>query len=143
MKKNKSDAINFENISNLVSLEAFEQIKTFVLRNGDRQTYRNYDNNNPHYQFEDFEVFLASDIGQSNINNDPKISDFNQLTIADWEADIRYYTLIIVREGDLEANKVWVKSGMQEKQVYLVDTSHKGLTIMKDHLQKYIKQINK
>lgn len=88
--------MDFTNITYLITLEEFEKTKEFILEKGDKMTYRNYDNNNPHYKFSDFDVFLGADIGQRNINNDPKISNFNQLTISDWNSDIRYYELIIV-----------------------------------------------
>lgn len=140
MNKNVKST-DFENISNLLSTHEFEQIKKFILEKGDRRTYRNIDNNNPHYSFNNFDVFLASDVGQRNINNDPEISDFNQVTIADWESDIIYYQLIIVRKGDLKKRKAWLREGMKEEQIYLVDIYGKGINIMKDKLLYYLRKI--
>jgi len=131
----------FTNISDLVSYDMFEKIKDFILKQGHRMTYRNYDNNNPHYQFESFDVFLGADMGQGNMNNDPEISDFNQLTVADWEADICYYSLIIVRKGDLKPSKAWVLPTMKEGEVYLVDYYEKGLDTMRHHLLTYLEAI--
>ena len=60
-KKMEEDLnIRFVNISNLMSFEAFEKAKAFILECGDRgkKLFRNYDNNNPHYEFVNFDVFL-------------------------------------------------------------------------------------
>lgn len=141
--KNLDEQMNFTNITNQIDANEFEKIKKFILNNGDKMTYRNFDNNNPHYKFENCDIFLGSDIGQKNINNDPQISDFNQLTIADWNSDIKYYELIIVRKGSLKENKAWIKKGMEDNQVYLLDNYDKGLKLMKKQLQDYLKQINK
>lgn len=131
------------NVSHLISYDEFEQAKDFILANGDRMTYRNYDNNNPHFRFDSFDVFLGADIGQGNINNDPAMSDFNQLTLVDWESSIQYYNLVIVRKGDLAQGKAWLMTGMEEGEVYLTDHYDKGLTIMKDHLSAYLESIQK
>lgn len=141
MKNIISIESDFEDISDLISMMEFEQIKNFVLKNGNRQFYRNIDSNNPHYKFEDFDVFLAADIGQKNINNDPDISDFNDLTIRTMNFSIRYYKLIIVREGDLKNNKAWILDGMKENKVYLVSTYNKEMEVMKKNLPKYLAQI--
>ncbi|MBT6567328.1 MAG: hypothetical protein HON19_00270 [Flavobacteriales bacterium] len=141
LKRNKDLSMDFTNITYLITLEEFEKTKEFILEKGDKMTYRNYDNNNPHYKFPDFDVFLGADIGQRNINNDPKISNFNQLTISDWNSDIRYYELIIVRKGDIKTKKARIKKGMNEERVYLVDVYGKGLELMEKKLSNYLKQI--
>ncbi len=143
--------IRFVNISNLMSFEAFEKAKGFILKCGDRgkKLFRNYDNDNPHYEFVNFDVFLGSDIGQRNINNDPNISDFNEFTIADWHSklsrnsNIVYYKLVIVRPGDIKNKKQWIIEGMKENEVYLVDFDDNELELMKNNLQYYLKQIEK
>lgn len=132
---------DFEDISDLISMMEFEQIKNFVLKNGNRQFYRNIDSNNPHYKFEGFDVFLGADIGSRNINNDPDISDFNDLTIMTMNSSVIYYNLIIVREGDLKNNKAWILDGMKENKVYLVSTYNKEMEVMKKNLPKYLAQI--
>ncbi|WP_157814136.1 hypothetical protein [Olleya sp. Bg11-27] len=81
--------MNFTNVSDVISFEEFEQIKAFILKNGDKMIFRNFDNNNPHYKYVNCDVFLGADIGQRNINNDPDISDFNQLTIKNRKANIK------------------------------------------------------
>ncbi|WP_308993734.1 hypothetical protein QLS71_015130 [Mariniflexile litorale] len=133
--------MNFKNITSQIDTNEFEKIKTFILKNGDKMTYRNFDSNNPHYKFENCDAFLGSDIGQKNIHNDPEISDFNQLTIADWNSDVKYYELIIIRKGSLKENKAWVRKGMKENHVYLVDDDGKGLELIENNLPNYLKRI--
>ncbi|MDD7887663.1 hypothetical protein [Flavivirga sp. 57AJ16] len=135
--------MNFKNVTSQIDTNEFEEIKNFILNNGDKMTYRNIDSNNPHYKFENCDAFLNSDIGQKNINNDQKISDFNELTIRDWNSDIKYYHLIIIRKGSLKEHKSWVKKGMEEDQIYLVDVYDEGLQLMKNNLTDYLKQIKK
>ena len=132
---------NFTDISDSFSTEEFEKTKEFVLKNGEERTYRNFDNNNPHYQFSNCEVYFGADIGQRNINNDPEISDFNQLTIANRDAHIQYYELIIVRKDDLKVGKSWLKEEMKEHHVYLVDTYGVGLELLINNLPVYLCQI--
>lgn len=134
---------NFTDITNLISLKEFEKIKEFVLKNGGRKSYRNFDSNNPHYRFLNCDVYFGADIGQKNIQNNPELSDFNELTIADWNSTIRYYELIIVRQGDIKAKKAWLQKGMIEQRVYLVDTYGKGLELIKNNLSSYLTQIKK
>lgn len=140
-KKNTKN--NFINVTDFIEILEFKKIKEFILEKGDKMTYRNFDNNNPHYQFENFDVFLGSEIGQKNINNNPEISDFNQLTIFDANSNVRYYELILVKKGDLKKEKYWIKKGMKEEQVYLVDSYNKGLNLMKGNLSNYLKKIRK
>ena len=139
--KNLKQQMNFKNVTNQIDTNEFEKIKKFILKNGDRKTYRNFDGKNPHYKFENCDIFLGSDIGQKNIYNDPEISDFNQLTITDQNSDIRYYELIIVRKGSLTQNKAWIRKGMEENQVYLVDNYDIGLELMAKNLTDYLKRI--
>lgn len=142
-KNNENLSMSFTPISTIVPPIKFEKIQRFILKNGDRRTYRNFDNHNPHYKFSNCEVFLGADIGQRNGTNDPAISNFNQLTITDYDATLRYYELIIVRKGDLEAEKAWIREGMEEEQVYLVDVYGKGLALLKNNLPIYLEQIEK
>lgn len=132
---------NYEDVSNLVSYNEFEQIKNFILEKGDKKTYRNFDGDNPHYKFGNFDVFLGADIGQRNITNDPDISDFNQLTIMDWKSEFTYTKVIIVREGDIKNNKQWILEGMEEGKVYLVHVHNGEINILKNNLSKYLEKI--
>lgn len=68
-------------------LENFQKIKNFILQNGDRKTYCNRWNNNPHYGFPDFEAFLdpgpidpVNDLRWS-LSCDPSLTEFDTLVI--------------------------------------------------------------
>lgn len=137
------DTKNYEDVSNLISYNEFEQIKKFILEKGDKKTYRNFEGDNPHYKFGTFDVFFGADIGQRNITNDPNVSDFNELTIADWETEDTYTELIIVRDGDLKNDKEWIMDGMKEGKVYLVDVRNGEINILKNNLSKYLEKIRK
>lgn len=126
--------MHFIKITNQFSAEDFEKVKSLILKEGNRKTYRNFDNNNPYYDFMKFEAYLASDIGQQNINNDSKVSDFNVLTLKDED---QYYEIIVVRTGDIKAKKKGIVNGMQENEVYLTDYSQKDLHIIPGQLIGY------
>ena len=126
--------IKFLTITNQFSVEDFEQVKNFILKEGNQKTYRNFDNNNPYYDFKKFAAYLASDIGQQNINNDPKLSDFNTLTLKD---DDQYYEIIIVRTEDIKAKKKGIVNGMKENEVYLTDYGRNGLDKIPNQLIMY------
>ncbi len=64
-----------------VSVESFDRIVRFILERGDRLTWCNRFNTNPHYAFSNFDAFLNPDVGQKNINCDPALSGFDNLTI--------------------------------------------------------------
>lgn len=137
--------MDFKKITHLITYNEFEAIKEFILKNGNRVLFRNYDNNNPHYKLKNCDLFLGADIGQKNINNNPNISDFNELIIADRSSNaaIQYYKIIIVRKGDLKKEKTHLVKAMKEEQVYLIDTSKKGLLLMEEKLPIYLKEIQK
>lgn len=124
----------FVKITNQFSVEDFEKVKSFILKEGNRKTYRNFDNNNPYYDFKKFAAYLASDIGQQNINNDPKVSDFNRLTLKDED---QYYEIIIVRNGDIKAKKKGIVNGMLENEVYLTDYGRNDLDKIPNQLIIY------
>ena len=71
----------------------FEVIKRFVLKKGDRQTYCSMYNQNPHFRFEGFDVYLNPDAGQQNINCDPGLSDFDELVVHDERVPGEYFSV--------------------------------------------------
>ncbi len=91
--------------SDVLTPHNFLCIKEFVLAYGDRQTYCNMYNNNPHYQFEDFSVYLDPERGQFNINCDPNLSDFNEIVIRTSES-VYQYCQVGISEGPNEILKV-------------------------------------
>ncbi|WP_430907688.1 hypothetical protein [Maribacter sp. 2-571] len=42
------------------SAKDFKRIRNFIFKNGDRKTFRNFDNHNPHYRFNGFDVYLGT-----------------------------------------------------------------------------------
>lgn len=127
---------DYSKISDQFSEKDFERVKSFILEKGNRKTYRNYDNNNPYYNFGKFQVYLGADTGQTNINNDPKVSDFNEMTLKD---DNQYYKILIIRKGDIDASKKGILNGMDENEVYFVDVYQLGLEKNLDVLSSYLK----
>lgn len=66
-----------------LTVAAFTRVKRYILARGDRRTYCNMFNLNPHVSCDGFEAYLHPDVGQRNINCDPALSDFDRLVIQD------------------------------------------------------------
>lgn len=96
---NQGNMPDFTNITNNFSESQFDELKRFILKKGDRQSYRNFDSKNPHYKIGNANLYLNAEIGQENRNNEATLSDFNEITIND--AKCRY-TIRLVRKGDLK-----------------------------------------
>lgn len=139
-KMNSKTQNHFIKITNQFSMQDFERVKNFILKEGNQKTYRNFDNNNPYYDFKKFEVYLASDIGQKNINNDPELSDFNTMTLKN---DNQYYEIIAVKKGYIKAMKKGIESGMTENEVYLTDYDQNALDKIPDQLIGYFQDMLK
>ncbi len=134
------DKHKYVEITDDFSPKQFEFVKQFILENGDRQTYRNIDSNNPHYSFEGINVYLNSEHRNGNI--DQKISEFNEITIRDFGATIQYYTIRIVRQGDIANPKIHIDNAMQENKVYLMNDYGEDIQFMKKALIGiYLKKI--
>lgn len=65
----------------ILKASSFNRIKDFVLAHGDRQTYCNMYNNNPHVALGNMDIYLNPDTGQQNINCDLKLSGFNSMVV--------------------------------------------------------------
>ena len=74
-------AIPASSTNSVLTVENFLKIKSLVLNQGDRMTYCQMYNNNPHYRFQAGDVFLNPDTGQANINCDTNKSDFNYIVL--------------------------------------------------------------
>lgn len=133
---------DFLDITYMMNYNDFENIKTYILLNGDRETFCNMYNDNPHYSFEGFEAYLNPEIGQLNINCDPELSDFNEIVIRDQNSDPQYFHLLIVRNGDLENEQIARKeSNMIEGKVYLLKYYEYDLDKMAEKVRMYIDEM--
>jgi len=75
----------------VLTVANFILIRGFILRRGDRQTWCNMYNDNPHYAFDGFDAYLIPDVGQKNINCDPALSGFDEIVIKDGRTDQIYF----------------------------------------------------
>lgn len=67
--------------NDILTVAQFNRIVTFMLARGDRQTYCQMYNDNPHAALGGANLYLNPDVGQRNINCDPKKSGFDELVI--------------------------------------------------------------
>ena len=65
------------------------------------------------------------------------------MVIRDFDATIMYYTIIIVRKGDIEVKKLSLWEGMKEHNIYLVDLYDEGMDKMLEGLPKYLDTIKR
>lgn len=134
----------YADITETFSMNDFEVVKAFILNNGDREVYRQIDGEHPHYSFDGVEAYLNSENIVKNPNNDPAISDFNQITLRDRNADPQYYTIHIVRKGDSNNRDISRPfEGLKEEKVYLLNTYENDIELMKNNLKEYIEAIKK
>ncbi|AUP78121.1 hypothetical protein C1H87_05070 [Flavivirga eckloniae] len=140
IKENQSP--KFVEITEMLSFYDFEKIKHMALDSDCSFIFRSIDSNNPCYDFGNFKIYFGADDSR-NINNDPNISDFNELTIYDTNSRIQYYKIIIVRKGDIAARKNWLWNGMEDNKIYLVDTYEKGIDKLVKGLPLYLDIIKK
>jgi hypothetical protein len=88
-------------ISGIVSKQDFEKIAAFVLTAGDRKTYCQMYNNNPHYQIEDFHVYLNPVSQRINWDSDNlsfSVGDYNVILIQDWNSPHIYYDIRLLKK---------------------------------------------
>lgn len=129
---------HFIDITNDFTIDRFEAVKHFILKHGNTQTYRNFDSNNPHYKIDNTDIYLNAETGQRNINNNPDLSDFNEITIHLPSGP--YYTIRIVRAGDHRKKNIRIPDKMQEKRVYLInDYGTVSAAMKKDVLNHLLK----
>lgn len=139
----KSISTNFENVTHLINPKDYKQIIAFILKKGDRMTYRNIDSNNPHYRFKKCDVFLSNGIAQLDYSTSNSTHYYNQITITDWKASVRYFELIMVQVKDLTAKNLWLKPEMKSDEVYLMHTKDHEIEMMKKTLSIYLEEISK
>lgn len=128
-------------ITEYLSIEEFESIKNMILYNGDRKTYCNRYNNNPHLKIGDFDAFLTpSDI--NNVFCDPVVSGFNEIVIYDPGKEIQYYHLKIMRTPTQDQQSL--ADSLGDEGVYLINIYDKNLVEMERQLKDYyLKELKK
>ncbi|MHA7058832.1 hypothetical protein ACWGOQ_0016525 [Aquimarina sp. M1] len=142
MHKKQKPYYPFVEITNILSISEFEKIKKSALNSDYRFFFRSMDNNNPAINYGNFQVFFGAD-DFKNINNNPNLSDFNELTIKDNSSDITYYNILIVRKGDVVAQKEGIMKGMEEGKIYLIDFYKEGIYKMRANLPQYLETMKK
>lgn len=137
MKEEEITSVPFLEITDSFSVTDFEKVKTYILTKGDRKNYRAVDVNNPHYAFDGFEAFLNAESRYKNIKNDPAVSNFNEITIWDQLTVPRYYTIHIVRKGDMKNHDILILEGLEEEKVYLFNPFNNDIGEMKIRLDGF------
>lgn len=85
-------------LSEELSVKKFQDIVDFILKNGDRRTYCNMYNNNPHYKLERFDIYLNpinQGINWSEDRFSSVISDYNKIVIIDFESSATDYYITL------------------------------------------------
>jgi len=92
LQKMMSPAIEeLERDQELVTMQKFLWLKSYILAYGNRQTYCNMYNNNPHIGLTKMHVYLNPDTGQRNINCNLALSDFNYIVFRTEEHPPEHY----------------------------------------------------
>ncbi|MGJ1430795.1 TPM domain-containing protein [Sphingobacterium spiritivorum] len=87
---------DFIHVSSIFTPSIFKKIRAFVLANGEPQTFRNLDSNNPSYSFTSLDVFLGPSRKNSFVLKDFREEDYYEMTIRD--NDSSYYQFIYFEE---------------------------------------------
>ena len=89
----------------------FQNLRKFVFKYGDRKTYRNFDSNNPHYRFDDFDVYLGTGDQRASLETkEIKVKEYTELVIHDGNYHTFYLTSSETEnfgQGHLEKGKVY------------------------------------
>ena len=91
----KNQLIN-RDISEILDKNDFEKIMKFILTNGDRQTYCQKYNNNPHYVLDGFDIYLDPISQWINYTKDSlsySVDHYDKIVIMDWNSTYIYYHL--------------------------------------------------
>lgn len=127
-------------ITAYLSMEQFEEIKIFILEEGDREIIFNKYLENPHYAFEGFSAYLIPEVGQLNMSCDPALSDFNEIIFQKPTPAYIYYRILAIRKGDMENDKIEFDylEGMLENKVYVVKYNDGDLDKMEEVILGFI-----
>lgn len=126
------EAEKFVDVSTTFSKKDFEKVRKFIFKNGDRQTYRNFDNDNPHYRFESFDVYLgAGEQPKFFVRDQARTKDYTELVIR----SEGYHTLYLITD---EKSSYLSKGG-----VYWHNRSYQDVDRLIPYLQEMKKQVKK
>jgi len=115
---------------------------SFILENGDRETYCTIYNHNPHYAFEGFDVYLNPETRQRNVICNPTLSGFNVIALRDINAYPQYYYMLTVWTGDAENEEITPDiPGTEEENVYLLQFAGIDQNTTAQHLDGYLSVI--
>ncbi|MDR1912051.1 MAG: hypothetical protein LBQ52_06900, partial [Helicobacteraceae bacterium] len=88
-----------------LEVKTFEAIASFIIKNGDRQTYCNRYNNNPHYEIGEVDIYLdpisqKTNFLKSDLSNN--VADYNRIVIYDRNKNAYYdfYPFIVTYVGN-------------------------------------------
>lgn len=122
---NVMDQKDYINITEMLPVEEFNTISQFILQNGDKKTYCNRYNNNPHLEMVGFDLFLTPE-STTNINCDPEISGFNEIVIYAAVEELQYYHILLVKNLKKKKNNfIDAEEVLIENQVYLSNIYYK------------------
>lgn len=102
-----------------INVPNFNKIIKYILRNGDKETYCNMYNDNPHYTFQFFDVYLNPE-SQRNINCEPNLSEFDEIVIRDTNSKKIYYSVqsktinSIFHDSDIKIIEYYWKSILEQ-----------------------------
>ena len=79
---------DFTNVSSIFTPSIFKKISAFVLENGEPQTFRDLDSDNPSYNFTSLDVFLGPSRKNSFVLKDFLYEDYYEMTIRDNDSNL-------------------------------------------------------
>ena len=142
-KEKELSSNDFRDVTNQLSVQDFEKIKTYILDKGTFEPFFNKYQQQPLYPFDGFSATLLPEIGQLNVTCNPQISDFNQLVIYDSGLQSKYIYFLIIRHGDFQKVNIEIPdyAGLKENKVYLLRYSDYDLNEMEVKAENYISQM--
>ncbi len=112
-------------------MEEFDAISEFTLTYGDKRTYCNRFNDNPHLALDGFDLYL-NPANTNNVYCEAEISGFNELVIYDAGKEIQYYHIFLMKSVGENDDR-----GLNENQVYLINTYDVNQSKLQENLLTY------
>lgn len=127
---------NLVNVSDIISVEEFENIQSIIIQHGDRMSFRNIDGDNPYYKFKEDRVFL----GTFGVDKKGTTPDYYEIIFNPFQPQKRF-TLIKGEKFDAGNRKLGVVQGMKPGKIYLTSVLKEDIEKRKDYLKKSKKHI--